>query len=70
MDWLRARAQCTALPFRGECPVKDRDRKAANVSKLTKTVVEAAVPRDEPFTIWCGDLRGFGVYVLPTARRT
>jgi integrase len=38
--------------------------------KLTKTVVEAAVPREKQFTVWCSDLPGFGVYILPTGKRT
>ncbi len=38
--------------------------------KLTKTVVEAAAPRAKQFTVWCSELRGFGVYVLPSGQRT
>ena len=38
--------------------------------KLTKTIVEAASPKEKPFTLWCSDLPGFGVYVLPTGNRT
>lgn len=38
--------------------------------KLTKTVVDRAETREKQFTIWCSDLKGFGVYVHPTGRRT
>lgn len=38
--------------------------------KLTKTIVEAAAPRAKQFTLWCSDLPGFGVYILPTGNRT
>ncbi|MFG1372171.1 tyrosine-type recombinase/integrase [Xanthobacter oligotrophicus] len=38
--------------------------------KLTKSIVEAAAPRDKQFTIWCSELPGFGVYVLPSSKRT
>jgi integrase len=38
--------------------------------KLTKTVVDAAAPRQKQFTLWCSDLPGFGVYILPSGNRT
>ncbi|MBN9026496.1 MAG: DUF4102 domain-containing protein, partial [Rhizobiales bacterium] len=38
--------------------------------KLTKAIVDRADPRDKQFTIWCSELKGFGVYVHPTGRRT
>ena len=38
--------------------------------KLTKLVVDAATPRDKQFTIWCSDLKGFGVFVHPSGTRT
>ena len=38
--------------------------------KLTKLVVDAATPRDKQFTIWCNDLKGFGVFVHPSGTRT
>jgi integrase len=38
--------------------------------KLTKTVVEAAKPRERQYTVWCSDLPGFGVYILPTGKRS
>lgn len=38
--------------------------------KLTKTVVDKAEPRVKQYTIWCSDLKGFGVYVHPTGSRT
>jgi integrase len=34
--------------------------------KLTKSIVDAAVPRAKQFTIWCSELKGFGVFVLPS----
>ena len=40
------------------------------VTKLTKTIVEAAAPQEKAFTLWCSDLPGFGVYVLPTGNRS
>lgn len=38
--------------------------------KLTKTVVDKAEPRDRQYTVWCSDLKGFGVFVLPSGTRT
>ncbi|AMK18324.1 MULTISPECIES: tyrosine-type recombinase/integrase [Sphingobium] len=38
--------------------------------KLTKTVVDKADPRDRQCTVWCSDLKGFGVFVLPSGTRT
>ncbi len=38
--------------------------------KLTKSVVDAATPREKQFTIWCSELKGFGVFVLPSGSRT
>jgi len=38
--------------------------------KLTKTIVEASAPREKQYTVWCSDLKGFGVYVHPSGRRT
>ena len=38
--------------------------------KLTKSVVDAATPREKQFTIWCSDLKGFGVFVQPSGSRT
>ncbi|WP_456772873.1 tyrosine-type recombinase/integrase [Bradyrhizobium sp. USDA 4369] len=38
--------------------------------KLTKTVVDAAIPRSKQFTIWCSELKGFGVFVHPSGSRT
>lgn len=40
------------------------------MSKLTKTVVDKAEPRDRQYTVWCSDLKGFGVFVLPSGTRT
>jgi integrase len=41
-----------------------------DMTKLTKTIVEGATPQDKAFTLWCSDLPGFGVYVLPTGNRS
>ncbi len=38
--------------------------------KLTKNVVDRADLRDRQYTIWCSDLKGFGVFVLPSGTRT
>ena len=38
--------------------------------KLTKTVVDKAEPRDRQYTVWCSDLKGFGVFVLPSGTRS
>jgi len=38
--------------------------------KLTKIVVDKAEPRDRQYTVWCGALKGFGVFVLPSGTRT
>ncbi len=39
------------------------------MARLTKRVVEAAVLGDAEF-IWCGDLPGFGVRILPSGKRS
>jgi integrase len=38
--------------------------------KLTKSLVDGAELRPKQYTLWCSDLKGFGVYVHPTGRRT
>jgi integrase len=38
--------------------------------KLTKSIVDAATPREKQFTVWCGELKGFGIFVLPSGSRT
>jgi integrase len=38
--------------------------------KLTKSIVDAATPRAKQFTIWCSELKGFGVFVQPSGSRT
>ncbi len=38
--------------------------------KLTKRIVDAADLRDKQYTIWCSELRGFGVFVNPTGKRS
>lgn len=40
------------------------------MKKLTKTVVDKAEIREKPYTIWCEATPGFGVYVLPSGRRS
>lgn len=38
--------------------------------KLTKTTVESAPLREKQYSLWCSDLPGFGVYILPSGQRT
>jgi integrase len=38
--------------------------------KLTKSIVDAATPREKQFTIWCSELKGFGIFVQPSGSRT
>lgn len=38
--------------------------------KLTKKIVDAAGPREKQYTVWCSDLKGFGVYVQPSGSKT
>ncbi|WDR07315.1 site-specific integrase [Devosia rhodophyticola] len=38
--------------------------------KLTKGVVDKYELRGRQYTIWCSELKGFGVYVYPTGKRT
>lgn len=38
--------------------------------KLTKTIVDRAEPQAKQVTIWCSDLKGFGVFVQPSGTRT
>ncbi|MGV2981196.1 tyrosine-type recombinase/integrase [Camelimonas sp. ID_303_24] len=40
------------------------------MGKLTKRVVEAAQPKAAPYFIWCDALKGFGVRVYKTGRKT
>jgi integrase len=40
------------------------------MAKLTKAIVDSASPREKQFTIWCSDLKGFGVYIHPSGART
>jgi len=35
--------------------------------KLTKSIVDAATPHEKQFTVWCSELKGFGVFVQPPA---
>lgn len=38
--------------------------------KLTKKMVDAALPREKQYTVWCSELKGFGFYVQPTGSKT
>ncbi|TIO42591.1 MAG: site-specific integrase [Mesorhizobium sp.] len=38
--------------------------------KLTKVVVDRAELRSKQYTMWCSELKGFGVYVHPSGNRT
>ena len=38
--------------------------------KLTKSIVDAATPREKQFTIWCSELKGFSIFVQPSGSRT
>lgn len=40
------------------------------MSKLTKTVVDRAELREKQYTLWDGDLKGFGVFIHPTGTKT
>lgn len=40
------------------------------MSKLTKRIVDGAELKDRSYFIWCSELRGFGVRVFPTGKRT
>ncbi|MGH2341804.1 Arm DNA-binding domain-containing protein [Segnochrobactraceae bacterium EtOH-i3] len=41
------------------------------MSKLTKRIVDAATPRETgSFFIWCSDLKGFGVRVWSTGKKS
>ena len=40
------------------------------MGKLTKRLVDAAVPREAPYFVWCSDLKGFGVRVFPSGQKT
>lgn len=38
--------------------------------RLTKSVVDAAKPKASQYTVWCSDLKGFGVFIMPSGTRT
>lgn len=38
--------------------------------KLTKKIVDAALPRGKQYTVWCSELKGFGFYVQPSGSKT
>jgi integrase len=44
--------------------------KLTKPEKLTTKVVKAAEPREKQYTLWCSDLKGFGVYIHPSGSRT
>lgn len=38
--------------------------------KLTKSIIDKSEPRERQYTVWCSELKGFGVFVLPSGTRT
>lgn len=38
--------------------------------KLTKSVVDASEPREKQYTVWCSELKGFGMFVNPASARS
>ena len=40
------------------------------MANLTKRIVDAAQPRDQEYLVWCGTLKGFGVRIYPSGRKT
>ncbi|MEJ5081081.1 tyrosine-type recombinase/integrase [Ochrobactrum sp. MYb379] len=38
--------------------------------KLTKSIVDKAEPKDKQYTLWCSDLKGFGVSINPAGSRS
>lgn len=38
--------------------------------KLTKRLVDKSLPRSKQYTVWCGELKGFGVYIMPSGTKT
>lgn len=38
--------------------------------KLTKTIVDRAEPQAKQATLWCSELKGFGVFIQPSGTRT
>ncbi|WP_206453826.1 site-specific integrase [Aurantimonas marina] len=38
--------------------------------KLTKTIVDRAEPQAKQVTIWCSELKGFGIFIQPSGTRT
>ena len=38
--------------------------------KLTKSIVDSTLPRMTQYTVWCGELKGFGVFIHPSGTRT
>lgn len=38
--------------------------------KLTKTIVDRAEPQAKQTTIWCSELKGFGIFIQPSGTRT
>ena len=40
------------------------------MTRLTKSGVDAALPREKQYMIWCGELKGFGVFLQLSGSRT
>ena len=38
--------------------------------KLTKRTVDAAKPRDREYMLWDTEIKGFGLKILPSGRKT
>jgi len=38
--------------------------------KLTKSVVDSSEPRDKQYTVWCSNLKGFGISINPAGSKT
>ncbi|WP_449414963.1 tyrosine-type recombinase/integrase [Ochrobactrum teleogrylli] len=38
--------------------------------KLTKSVVDESEPRDKQYTVWCSNLKGFGISINPAGSKT
>ena len=38
--------------------------------KLTKTIVEGLQPKEKQYTVWCSDLKGFGVSINPAGSKS
>ena len=45
---------------------RSTDREGTDRLKITKRSVDAAHPKAERYIIWDAELKGFGLFVLPT----